>query len=471
MTSETGVFWLSSDPDKTLPGHLTFSDTGTPILEVHGQLTPSMQVISHNEETGATMMGPADEPTDLLVHGLLESTPRRVTLIDCMTTGRNEVHFIGAPLDRHKLQARVMVRGAHLASGEETFNGVRVRAADIDAWASLPRVQRENPEEEGVAVRLARLNLPPVETSKGVKLSLKEQLGASWGSLVEGRITRSVWIQAENLGDLTLRRIDTSFASPIVTYLSFALGSSSPLTALEVQSGEDWLEVRHGGLRPDPGPRVQVGDVLLPLHEAGLEVLSGFLDTYEQVGPAAAVVAGLLPRGSNPNIETQVAELTTVAEGVHRTLFPEDVRMGEEDAERLHALVAAAIAQEDDRLQQIVNGSVSRLEEANYKQRLKRLVSETTEALPGVCGKDNRWVSSVYNARNSFAHRTQGFLEENLIDEFYAVSQSLRWVLMGLLLLRSGVSAETLAARAQQNQQYQLFQDHMRSSLPSVYRD
>lgn len=394
-----------------------------------------------------------------------------MTLVDCMTTGRKEVHFTRVPLNQQKLQARIMVRGGHISGRDETFTGVRVRVSDIDTWAGLPGFRREDPDESRVAISLRRVNLPPAETSKGAELSIKEQIGASWGSLIEARIVRSVWIQAEPFGDLTLRQIDRAYVSPIVSYLSFALGADSPLTAIQVKSGEDWLEVRHSGMHADPGQRVQSGDVLLPLRAAGLDVLSGFLDVYEKTGPGAPVIANLLPRGSNPNIETQVLELTTVAEGIHRTLFPEDVRMSEEDADRLRTLVAAAITEEDDRHQQIVNGSLSHLEEASYKQRLKRVVAEVAAAMPGVCGKDNRWVNTVYDARNSFAHRKQGFLEEELIDEFYAVSQSLRWVLMGVLLLQSGLSAETLAAAVQQNQQYQLFLDHMRSSLPSVYGD
>lgn len=469
MTSETGVFWLPDDPDTKLPGHLAIAENGTPTLELHGAITPSMKVVDHNEKTGAYTMEPADDPADLVIHGFLESSPRQVTLVDCMTTRRSEVHFTRVPLDQHKLIANVMLRGAHVPGKSATFTGVRIRVGDIDTWAGLGGFSREDPEDGGITVNVRRVNLPSVTTSAGEKLSIKEEIGASWGSLAESRIVRSVWLQADSLGPLTLQEIDRSFASPFASYLSFALGADTPLTAMQVKHDEDWLEVRHSGIEGEPARPVQRGDVLLPLHSAGLEILGSFLRVYEKTGPAAPVIANLLPRGSNPNIETQVVELTTVAEGVHRALFPEDVRMSQDEAERLQALVAAAVAQEDGRLQQIVNGSVSRIEEASYKQRLKRLAEETATALPGVCGKQNRWVTSVYNARNSFAHRTQGFLEEASIEEFYAVSQSLRWVLLGIMLLKSGVSAETLAARVQQNQQYGLFLQHMRSSLPSVY--
>jgi hypothetical protein len=471
MTSEAGVFWLPSEPDNRVPGHLVLPDKGAPTLELHGPLTPSKKVVSQNPETGELVMDRTEEPMDLLIYGFLEDSPRLVTLVDCMNLGGKDVLFGLVPFEQPKFQARNMVRGAHISGRDETFTAVRLRVSDIDTWASLPSFKREESPDDEVVIRMQRTNIPPVETSKGAKLSLVEQIGSSWGSLVESRIARSVWLQAESFGALTLRQIDRDFVSPIASYLSFALGAYSPLTAVHVKAGDKWLEVRHGGMTPGSPDRVQLGDVLLPLGVAGLDTLSGYLDVYEKAGPAAPVIANLLRHGSNPNIETQVLELTTVAEGIHRRLFPEDVRMSEEEAVRLHGLVAAAITDEDKRHQQIVNGSISHLEEASYSQRLKRLVAEVADAMPGACGKANRWVSTVYEARNSFAHRKEGFLDNELIDEFYSVSQSLRWVLMGVLLLQSGVSAATLAARLRRNQQYDLFLKSMRSSLPSVYGD
>jgi hypothetical protein len=471
MTSEAGVFWLPSEPDTRVPGHLILPDKGPPTLELHGPLASSQKVVSHNPETGELVMDRIEEPAEVLIYGFLEDSPRLVTLVDCMGIGGKDVLFGLVPLEQPRYQARNTIRGAHISGASETFTAVRIRVGDIDTWASLPSFEREKSTEDAAIIRVRRMNLAPVDTSKGAKLSLVEQIGSSWGSLVEGRIARSVWLQIESFGALTLRQIDRDYVSPIASYLSFALGAYSPLTAVQVKAEDKWLDVRHGGMSPDSPDRVQRGDVLLPLDVAGLDIVARYLDVYEKAGPAAPVIANLLRNGSNPNIETQVLELTTVAEGIHRRLFPEDTRMTEDDAQRLQGLVAAAITKEDDRHQIIVKGSISRLEEASYNQRLRRLVAEVKAAMPGVCGRDNRWVNSVYDARNSFAHRTQGFLDENLIDEFYAVSQSLRWVLMGVLLLQSGVPAETLAARVQQNQQYRLFKNHMLSSLPSVYGD
>lgn len=75
MTSETGVFWLPTNPDNRVPGHLVLPEDGAPTLELHGPLTPSMKVVSRNLETGEIVMEPADDPQDLLFTAFLRTPP------------------------------------------------------------------------------------------------------------------------------------------------------------------------------------------------------------------------------------------------------------------------------------------------------------------------------------------------------------------------------------------------------------
>lgn len=467
MTSESGIFWLATDPENKLPGHLSFTADGAPLLSLHGHLTPSMQVIAQDPRTGVTTYGPADDIPNIVVHGLLEQSPRRVTLLDCITTGRTEVLGIGVPLRTHTMRAAIMLRGGYVAGREETFSGLRLRTAGIDGWAGLPPAQAEV-SDEAVAVSLPVVTKVRETTSKEVELSIYTHVSSSWGSSTEGRVKRSVWIEVGSFGGLTLRELDRNFASPIASYLSFATHSHSRVTAMQVRTGNSWLEVRHSGIRQDT-PNLKNGHMLLPLSVAGLEVLSGFLNVYEATGPVAPVIANLLPGGSNPNVETQVLELTTIAEGMHRSLFPMEVRMSLEMADRWKEVISEATIGAEPRHRQAITGLLSRLEEAGYRQRLQRLALEVEEAMPGVCGNTSRWVKIVYDARNLFAHRTHGFLELAKIDEFYAVSQSLRWVLMGVLLLHSGLSADLLAARLREAEAYRWYLINMHSTLPPVF--
>lgn len=465
MVTQSGVFWLANRPEKKVAGHLYVDDDGRPSLEVHGKLVVGNELHSHNDDTGE-MSRAALEPTDLLILGLMIDMPRRVTLTGCMAVGGHGVLGIGMELEEQKIHVGVLIRGAHVAGSAQVYSAARVRVADTDVWANFPPIQRAAGE---AAISAPDLDLPTAETASGVLLSIDENTGGTFGSLTEGRLTRSISVQVDSFGDLRLRQIDREYATPITSYLRLALGTNSPLTGIEVNHEGTWLQVQHPGVRRNVDSTRKSHQVFLPLATAGLEVIGEFLEVYKKTGPVAPVLADLLPGGSSLNLETQVLELTTIAEGVHRNLYIEDERMPTEDAERIKRSVAKAVEGEIDRYRQIVNGSLSYLQEANYKTRVKRLASEVAQAMPGVCGNESRWVKVVSDARNSFAHRKENFLPEQTTDEYYAVSQSLRWVLTGNLLLKSGVPAETLSIATRSSALYQQFLRNMKGALPSVY--
>jgi hypothetical protein len=452
MVTESGVFWRSDRPEKKVPGHLAIAENGRPSLEVHGKLIGGEELRSHDADSG------------VLIFGLMMGARRKVTLVDCRDNGGAEVFGMGADLQEQRIHVGVSIRGAHVTGATEVYSAARLRVAGTDAWANFPPIRRAG----GTGIVAPDLDLPETETPAGVVISIDEDLEGTMG-VAGGRLTRRIWVKVAGLDNLTLRQIDQEYTTPIASYLRLALGAKSPLAGLELEYQGQWLRVQHPGLPLDAEPTVERGHVFLPLASAGPEVIRGFLDVYKLTGPVAPVLADLLPGGDNLNLQTQVLELTTIAEGVHRNLYKEDERIPEEDAERIRALVKTAIKDESERHRQIVGGSLSYLEEPNYKARMKRLAGEVSTALPGACGNEARWAQVVSDARNSFAHRKEGFLTDESVDEYYAVSQSLRWVLVANLLLRSGVSAETLARATRDNNRYANFLHNVRSALPSVY--
>lgn len=210
-------------------------------------------------------------------------------------------------------------------------------------------------------------------------------------------------------------------------------------------------------------------EVLLPLSTMGIHVLAKFLDLSNQLNPLAPVVADASSGLQRSTVETQVLELTTVAEGLHRSIYTEDLRLSPEEAERIRGSVTTALASEPERHTKIVQGLLQHLESPNYKTRLNRLASVAETLMPGVSGNKNEWVKRVDKARNAFAHRAQGPLSREDVDEYYAISQSMRWVLIAVFLVNSGVSVEDCSARIQENSRYRQFLRNMNSSLPSVF--
>ena len=131
-------------------------------------------------------------------------------------------------------------------------------------------------------------------------------------------------------------------------------------------------------------------------------------------------------------METKLLELTTVAEGLHKRI------------------IAA--------------------KGPYYTDRLSDLTKRVENALPGITGDASKWRKLVKDTRNDFAHRNAGsILDEATTEASVALLVSLQWVLIGVLLLQTGVPAATLADRASSHQPYRLFLAQAKTWLPEVY--
>ncbi|MGZ4604790.1 MAG: ApeA N-terminal domain 1-containing protein [Blastococcus sp.] len=470
-TTEAGLFWLPEAPDNAVQGKLEVSDGGVARIELMGPITPAMRVHSHSAETGSTMLVPADDPPNLVIHGSLAGRPNRVSLIDCWTPNRTTTHTAAGAIEIQTVQASRLMRGDHIAGDQATFTGLRLRVAGLDAWAGLPGPREERSDDGGVALYLDPFSAESLITSSDAELTLNEQMLTQRRLRGGTTVKRAVWVELTKLGDLSYRQIDAQYVTAIVGYLSFALGRSVPLTALEVLHGDTWVSVTHTGMRPGAREEESFRHVLLPLGSAGLDVISSFLDIYQKVGPAIPITQDALSNERNATIDTLVLELTTVAEGLHRDLYPEQERMTEEDAVRVRALIAEAFKDESNpRFKDIVNGSIFNfLSEPSYPSRLKRLLEDAREPLPGLFGKEKKWIEAVSDARNTFAHRKNGFIDEALIDQMHAVTQSLKWLFWAVILRRAGVPADVLKGSIEQHQPYSFFLRGVRKTVPKIY--
>jgi hypothetical protein len=269
---------------------------------------------------------------------------------------------------------------------------------------------------------------------------------------------------------MTVEELDRRFVTPLASLLSLAADTDCPPVAVEVATSfeEPWLTVHHSGLEaPAVEPRPWYLH-LLPLHLLGLERLATWLDAVERLGPLPPVVARSTAR-SGGTLETQLLELTTVTEGLHRRLFPESRRLSEEQEAAARGTVGTAIADLDEEVRTTVSGALQHIEEPSFPQRLVELAECIEHAVPGVTGRGNRWKRCVTDVRNDFAHRSRGFLQTARIDELVAVRESLRWLLTGLLLLQTGLPPAELAARVKDHQPYVLFLQQARDRLPRIF--
>jgi hypothetical protein len=170
------------------------------------------------------------------------------------------------------------------------------------------------------------------------------------------------------------------------------------------------------------------------------------------------------------SVDTQALLLATVAEGMHRRLYPEEVRFDGKTAEQVQAVAAVAVEAIHPDAKSAVHGFLNQVGEVGYGRRLMRLAEAVQDAMPGVTGKTSKWKDLVYKTRNEYAHRLSvGFLDDDDVDRRLAVVFSLRWLLTGLLLLQAEVAPTVLATRLQHHEQYQRFLADAAVWQPKIY--
>lgn len=238
------------------------------------------------------------------------------------------------------------------------------------------------------------------------------------------------------------------------------------LLGRKVRSGQGkWLTIH------SPAEREADLDLPNPLirqQDLSLRHITTWLDRVEALGQLPPVVAQALT--GRIQLETRVLELATVAEGLHRRLYPETMGYSKEVADRIREAVGAALAAQQPDADNVVGGLLSHLEEVGYGQRLRHLAERAETLVPGVSGRTGRWKDLVYAARNDFAHRLRSsWLSEGDVDRYLTVAMSLRWVLQTILLGEAGLSPDLLTERFSQHTPYRLFLTQAAVWQPKVY--
>jgi len=469
---EDGVFWLPEYPEITVRGHLTYGTGQAPKVELVDAITPALRVVStttNDDGNVVSELEPADDVENFTIHGIVRNSPRMISLIECVTISRRS-EMASASFEDQVLQARYMLRGAHISGDDQLYSAVKVRVANIDEWVGLPGFSVSTGSTDEVKLIYRRPKVPSALTEDGATVRVSESMRRSWPKATGGHITRECWILVENFGLRTFHEISRDYVTPVVSILNLSMGVASPVTATALKVGDDWCSVWHSNITEEATSLSRTrNDFLLPLSALSISSIAKFLDLTGKIGPLAPVVADADSGLRRATLETQVLELTTVAEGLHRSLYPEESRFSKDAAIRIQKLVREALRNEPEPCNSVVQGFFTHIEEPNYKTRLRRLVDVATSLIPGVVGSADLWVKLVDSARNSFAHRTQQILSVEKIDEYYAISQSLRWVLVGVLLAESRVDKEDCIPRIQEFSRYRQYLRNMKSSLPSVF--
>jgi hypothetical protein len=447
----TGFFWVQGSTENRARGALSVGPRMAPTVEVTGELTSMWEVTEVRENpdgTKANISHLRDHETftgPLMVHGV-DDSGLPLTLVDAVTTGRNGATFGEVENPFHRLSGNLAVTGGHLTSRDHEFNGIRIRLQNFDDWASL-------------------LRSPDWATPVSLE---------SDGRVVFEEIAGKVWLVVSEIAPMALRDLDRLFIQPTINLFTLAVYAPRGLLMHSVQDAttQHWWDVHTSSQMPEEGSQVASKQSLLHPVDLKLSNVAEWLSHVKTFGPLPTPIADLigLPTIS---IESQVLQVTTAAEGLHRARFPEDKRIEDDTiADAIRITASVAVKELHPMASDYVAGLLGFVAEPGYNARLKRLAEEVSLAVPGVTGqRPNKWRTMVTDARNDFAHRLMlgNFFEDDHLDDYFTVATSLQWLLTGFLLLQAGIDPSLLRTRFIEFSEYQIFLKYAQLWKPTVY--
>jgi hypothetical protein len=456
-----GHFWLPDKEADLQAGVLRIGPGLAPtIATIEPLLSPWREVRRTNlpdDQTAVAQDFVEEElTTPVTIHGL-DGRGRALTLVSATTVYWGRPDAAGYT---HQFRGIQAVVGGHMRDRDHLFTGFRVRLRNLEAWR--PRLQQAQWTAE-------------VYLDNGGSITLEDLP-------VSGQANHSVlWLTGQALPPATLRGIGTNYVQPLISLFTLATDRRCPPLALQVQEDSPdgpWCDVYSAALQADEESTDLRWDLprwLLQPADVGLHQVGPWLDKVSLLGPLPAVVADLA-QAQAISLDTQALLLATVAEGLHRCLYPGDLRFHEDGklnkdvAVRVQAAAAEAVDLIHMDAKKAVSGLLAHVGDIGYAKRLERLASVAEAAAPGVTGRTSRWKNLVSEIRNEYAHRISAdFLNDTDVDDRMAVAFSLRWLLTTVLLLQGGVDASVLRTRLTTHEQYQRFLVDAQVWCPKIY--
>lgn len=471
----SGRFWLSDEPEKIVGGWLDLSGRW-PLVELAEPLVALWHEVSRTQQPDGSWVvheEPADDAA-VTVHGMLREGPRRVTLVSASDAGGNQV--MGGVVEdpgTQRLRADYAVLGGHVQGPETLFRHARMRFEHLDVWAQLPGVKLEVSDDGSCAVLTGEQQSEErvVLRDPAGHLVLDSTFTMQRPTVRGGRLARSAELRWEASGQgLTKAELWERLVGPLSVLLTLAVDADSPPASLEVRTDDDarWLETVSPGLTPASDDVLAAGKVLLCREHLGMEALENWLAQTTTLSPVHRLVAEAVTSPGERTLESQLLELASAAEGLHRRLHPKHQVVTKKKARQARQAACEAV---DEDVRERVQQALAHLDEPTYRDRLLALVEQGRPAVPGVIDRAEEWARRVADARNGFAHQLAGpryAQMEHRLEEHVILLGSLRWLLTGLLLIQAGTASAVLAQRLEQHQAYRVYRQQAREWLPSV---
>jgi hypothetical protein len=443
-------------------------------LFLNGGLTSPFEEISDGVHTSASF-------TDgNLIHGIVLGKRSQVTIFNADQVKQNtsiSAFNLGNPsesLQTEEYSGECAIFGGHF-SGDLEFSTFAFRLQHQDAWTRLPGLTTSLPRafEDGGSVTYSppeslQSNLP----DNAGRIAIEPTVAYSSTRLAGAYIRTGSRFKVGTSTPTPIRSMIAEFIGPTVTLMTLLHDRPCPPVEFTVKNSSGrWCSVHYSALVPDESdlmsPRIEERP-LLTASQFGVDKLAEWFDLAKRLSPMPNLVAGVI-EAEGRSVENLLLEMATAAEGLHRRLYADERRLSPEEVEA--ALAAITASEMSSGAKQILSTATRLyLWEPGFPQRLRALAQDVAETMPGVTGTTKKWVDAIRDARNGFAHMFEKDSSPvSEAHEFYTLHLSLRWLIMGRMLIELGIPSIQLKEAFVNFDRYQRFLRHAGMYTGSIY--
>ena len=407
ITSEIkklGYFWISSIPEKKVPGTLTISDGGRIELEVVGLFDESPTAL-------ARYFGPRHELIRL--NGLVEEYGP-VTLEECFFKTQNI--SLGGGVAKSQAHVSRAFIGASFENGEEILlNRFRFSVEGLDEWFGLSGIGVEN-DFSNKSATITYSPLDEVALNLDNKMVLK--ITFSWSlpgfpNIVEAKISQKTYFELLSIDKLRLSEF-VSIAHKITTFLSLAVDKAVCVDHAIAESEDLLLGVSEGKSVPVPIkvyyedlsytrdiPTINAHDMLFQyaqIIDNAEAVMNSWLRAYDIVDPSLRLYFSV-KTGAQKYLEGRFLALAQGIETFHRRQFSEKL-MNEVEFDDLIDKICSQCP--GDKKEWLL-GRLRHGNELSFSRRLSRII-EPIKKYFGEKKQRCKLIRNIVDTRNYLTH-------------------------------------------------------------------
>lgn len=292
------------------------------------------------------------------------------------------------------------------------------------------------------------------------------------GSLYCERETNAIWFRfvssaPRSIGHLVRRAL---MASRTLARLS--LNKDIVVGRAQVQSidSADWLDCYTFTVSTNRVTRY-IGERIVDPRELSLAIFGKWLELSSELDGLDSAIAD---SKWSPLLEPTTLSLGSIAEGLHRRLFPQSVRfpsLNKGNRKQVREAGQVAVSNEINKFELTTvpddfQGLLAPLNDFTYKQRLEELQNVAEEAATGIVSPIADWPTLVSRVRNFLAHWPEEVKKSPpTINERLLANLSLQWVLRIVLLRKAEVSIGAIQDGCGENDEYQLYLANIRAHV------